>query len=101
MANLSDPTFWIPTIISLIAVLLFYVDTRRRQKADREAGETMVSLIRTMGKELDLIKQQIGQSGMTKQQIALQKNEELDWKKLKDIAKGVGWIFDRLNEDDD
>lgn len=45
MADLSDPTFWIPTIISLIAVGLTYVDIRRRIAQDRAASKATLNFM--------------------------------------------------------
>ena len=32
--------------------------------------------------------------------IRARRRDELDWKKLKDVAKAVGWVWDRMNEED-
>ncbi|HEV2120615.1 MAG TPA: hypothetical protein VGS11_11015 [Candidatus Bathyarchaeia archaeon] len=30
----------------------------------------------------------------------LRKREEFEWKKLKDVGKAIGWVLDRLGEDE-
>jgi len=46
MVDLSDPTFWIPTIISLIAVSLAYLDMRRRYAQDRIGSEAALAFMK-------------------------------------------------------
>lgn len=45
MVDLSDPTFWIPTIIPVIAIILTYVDMRRRYAQDRAASKAALDFI--------------------------------------------------------
>lgn len=77
LADLSDPTFWIPTLISLVAVVLFYIDMRRREEKDREASHVMLDLIRTMRKELKVMRVQKGIGNVTQQELL--KKEQMDW----------------------
>jgi hypothetical protein len=98
MADLSDPTFWIPTIVSVAGLLLVYVDMRRRQQSDREASKLMFDLISTMRDELQLLKQQMGNSGLTTQQALLQKQEQAQWKRLTDVAKGIAWLWKKMEQ---
>ena len=101
MADLSDPTFWIPTFISIIALILVYVDMRGRQTSDREASKVMFGLITTMREELQLLRQQIGSAGLTSQQALLQKKEQAQWKRLIDIAKGFAWVWKEWKESEE
>ena len=101
MTDLSDPTFWIPALISIVGLALVYIDMRRRQSSDREASKIMFGLITTMREELQLIRQQIGASGITSQQALLQKKEQAQWKQLTDLAKGFAWLYKKLEESED
>ena len=96
MADLLDPTFWVPAIISVVGLILVYLDMRRRQTSDREASKIMFDLIATMRQELQLIKQQIGSSGITSQQSLLQRKEQAEWKRLTDLAKGISWLWQEM-----
>jgi hypothetical protein len=44
MVDLSDPTFWIPTAISLVIVALMYWDIRNRLSKDKDAVQTALKL---------------------------------------------------------
>lgn len=87
-----------PTIVSVIGLILVYADMRRRQQSDREASKLMFDLISTMREELQLIKQQVGNSGITSQQALLQKQEQAQWKRLTDVAKGIAWLWKKIEE---
>ena len=57
MANL-DIAFIITTAIAIIAVILSYIDMRRRLKQEQEASKAMASLINTLREELELFRVQ-------------------------------------------
>src|SRR5579872_6586383 len=99
MADLTDPTFWIPTIISIIAISVSYLDVRRRQHSDREATEALLALIKTMKEELDLLEKQSTDRTDLSKAALLQKQEEANWRKLRDIGKGVKWFLDALGDE--
>jgi hypothetical protein len=58
----------------------------------------MFDLIGTMHEELQLIKQQIGNPSITSQQALLQKREQAQWKRLTDVAKGIAWLWKKMEE---
>jgi len=98
ITDVSDPTFWIPTFVSGLGVLLVYVDMRRRQTSDRDASRIMFGLINTMKQELQLIRQKVGSAGITSQQSLLQRKEQTQWKQLTDLARGFAWLVERWEE---
>jgi hypothetical protein len=105
MANLYDPTFWIPTVISLVAVVLAYMDIRRRQTQDRIASQATLSFIATLKRELQLVRNQLAQGFVSNELLAqqrlAQKREQDAWNRLVDIAKGIGWFMDRMDFEDE
>jgi hypothetical protein len=58
MADLSDPAFWIPTAISIIAVVLFYLDMRWRIKREEKASGELAQVVVLLKEELDLFRKQ-------------------------------------------
>jgi hypothetical protein len=110
MNNLSDPSFWIPTAIALSAVVLAYFDLRRKQQQDRmtaqqtiKTSRQTISLLATLIQEMELMRVSALSSQLsnqqTKQQALLQKKEQDEWNRLKDVGKAIGWILDRAEED--
>ncbi len=96
ISNLSDPTFWIPTLISIIAVFLFYIDMRHRLKQEQEASKSMLNLINVMREELNLFREQITKGRLTNEELErqklLQRQQEQKWRQAKDIFKGIKWL---------
>ena len=96
ISNLSDPTFWIPTLISIIAVFLFYIDMRQRLKQEQEASKSMLNLINVMREELNLFIEQITKGRLTNEELErqklLQRQQEQKWRQAKDIFKGIKWL---------
>jgi hypothetical protein len=98
--SLVDFTFWIPQLIALTAVVLTYVDMRRRQKQDREFAEAQAELIDTFREELELFRKQLNQGGRPnlsndelEQQKLLQRRSEQQWRQMRDLGKAIGWIL--------
>jgi hypothetical protein len=115
------------TIIGLIAIPLvkFYYDFRKERKqgeSERQTTREMVDYLAIMKKELDdhrkiiaslekrvneaLSKTQKTVPGEDKRlQIEQQRldleREKLQWQQLVDAAKGIGWVLDRLDEDEE
>jgi hypothetical protein len=102
---LLDPTFWIPTVISGIMVILFYIDMRRRLKQEQEASKSMLNLINLMREELILFREQINKgrlsNGELERQKLLQRQQELKWRQTKDILKGIKWLADIAGTDEE
>ncbi len=104
MTDFSDPSFYLPLIVGIVAVVLAGY-ALWRQKQDRSVSKATFNLLRTMRKELQSIPPtQQAITPTPKQpvvsQAELRKRDALEWKKLKDIAKALGWVWDRMNEDD-
>ena len=104
MTDFSDTSLYLPIILGIVAVVLAAY-ALWRQKQDRSVAKATFNLLRTMRKEL--------QSAPTTQpaitptpkqaivsQAELRRRDALEWKKLKDVAKALGWVWDRMNEDD-
>ncbi len=103
MTDFSDPSFYLPVILGIFAVVLAGY-ALLRQKQDRGVAKATFNLLRTMRKELRT--SPTPKQGITPQQAILsqqelRKRDALEWKKLKDIAKALGWVWDRMNEEDD
>ncbi|SRR6266566_1569018 len=102
MTDFSDPSFYLPVILGIVAVMLAGY-ALWRQKQDRSVAKATFNLLRTMRKELRTAP--APQPGISPQQAIvsqaeLRKRDALEWKKLKDVAKALGWVWDRMNEDD-
>src|SRR5437773_4605445 len=105
MTDFSDPSFYLPVILGVVAVLLAGY-ALWRQNQDRSVAKATFNLLRTMRKELRIAPTpQTGITPTPKQSIVsqqeLRKRDALEWKKLKDVAKALGWVWDRMNEDDE
>jgi hypothetical protein len=68
-----------------------------RQVQDRRISKATFDLLRTMRKKLR--SSQPGSSGIPSQ-AELRERDALEWKKLKDVAKATGWVWDRMSEED-
>src|SRR5206468_1721661 len=100
MTDFSDPSFYLPVVLGIVAVV-FAGYALWRQKQDRSVAKATFNLLRTMRKELR--NAPTAQTGITPQQgilpqQELRKRDALEWKKLKDVAKAIGWVWDRMNE---
>ena len=96
MTDFADPSFYAPLVLGIVAVL-FAGYALWRQVQDRRISKATFDLLRTMRKELWPL--QVGSSGIASQ-AELRKRDALEWKKLKDVAKAVGWVWDRMSEED-
>ncbi len=104
MTDFSDPSFYLPLIVGIVAVVLAGY-ALWRQKQDRSVAKATFNLLRTMRKELqNAPTTQPAITPTPKQAIVsqaeLRRRDALEWKKLKDVAKALGWVWDRMNEDD-
>jgi uncharacterized membrane protein YccC len=105
MADFSDPSFYLPVLIGVIAVVIAGF-ALWRQVQDRSVAKASFNLLRTMRKELRTAP--TTQPGITPtsqqaivSQAELRRRDALEWKKLKDVAKALGWVWDRMNENED
>jgi hypothetical protein len=104
MTDFSDPSLYLPVILGVVAVLLAGY-ALWRQKQDRSVAKATFNLLRTMRKELQSAPPTQQAITPTPKQLIvsqaeLRRRDALEWKKLKDIAKALGWVWDRMNDDD-
>jgi hypothetical protein len=107
MVDLSDPTFWIPTVISIIAVIITLIEVRHAMKQEK-LSKTMLDLVNDMRKELRIFRVQANKSSLSseelkKQQLLLREQEQ-KWKQVNDLAKGFKWFVEMSqtsNEEDE
>src|SRR5207253_994638 len=98
MTDFSDPSFYLPVVLGIVAVVLAGWAVWR-QKQDRIISRATLDLLRTMRKELQS-KQTGATTGLAAQE-ELRKREQLEWRKLRDVAKAIGWGLDRTSEEED
>lgn len=84
--------------VSIVAVVLAYVDMRRRLKQEREFSQEMARLINTLREELQLFR--TSTSDTTRQNLLAHK-EEQQWNRLKDIGKAIGWILEHAEDEEE
>jgi len=99
LTNLDLP-FAITISISIIAVILTYVDMRRRLKQERESSLQMANLINTLREELELFRKQSKTSEDLRRQELLFKKEKQQWKQITDIFKGAYTALKDSEEDE-
>jgi len=85
--SLMDLSFWIPQFISITAVIISYVDMRRRVKNEREFSEALAKYVQILW-------------NLKEEELRQQKDRQ-QWQKYKDIAKAFGWIWERFEEYED
>jgi pilus assembly protein TadC len=88
LTNLDLP-FAITISVSIIAVILTYIDMRRRLRQEREFSQSMAKLINTLREELELFRKQSNTSEDLRRQELLLKKEKQQWKQITDIFKGA------------
>ena len=93
MADL-DVTFLLTFGVSLVAVIISYVDMRRRFKKQQEFSKSFVGLVNTLREELQLFRKKSMTSDDLKRQKLLAQKEQQQWKRMSDIAKAIGWILE-------
>ena len=84
--------------ISIAAVILTYIDMRRRLKKEREFSKSMAKLINTLREELQLSRKKSMTKDELKRQKLLAQKEQQQWNHMKDVAKAVGWFLDRMED---
>ena len=97
MTDFSDPAFWVPTLVGAVAIIIATIGVWREIQ-DRKLSKAAFDLLRTMRKEVR--EPRHSQTTQIVSQQELRKRDELEWKKLKDVAKALGWVWDRMNEED-
>jgi hypothetical protein len=87
--------------VSIIAVIIAYVDMRRRLKAEREFNRSMAELVNTLREELELFRKQSKTSEDLERQKLLAQQSQQQWKQLKDVARGIGWLLEHAESDNE
>jgi len=87
--------------ISIVAVILAYVDMRRKLRQEREFSRSMADLIGTLREELELFRKQSITGNESKRQQLLTQRENEQWSRLKDVAKAIGWILEHNQEEEE
>ena len=80
--------------VSIIAVILSYIDMRRRLKQEQEASQSMAELINTLREELELFRKRSMTNEELQRQKVLVQREKQQWKQITDIGKAIGWILE-------
>ena len=96
-----DLPFILTISVSIIAVVITYVDMRRRLKQEQEFSKSMANLINTLREELELFRKQSMTSEDLKRQELLFKQGQQQWKQITDIGKLVGWVIKQAQNEED
>jgi pilus assembly protein TadC len=102
VGNLSDfdLAFALTFSVSIIAVVLTYIDMRRRLKQEREFSQSMANLINTLREELELSRKQSKTTVDIERQKILAQQGKQQWNQIKDIGKAIGWILEHAEENE-
>jgi uncharacterized protein YoxC len=87
--------------VSIIAIIVAYVDMRKRLKAEREFNESMAKLVNTLREELELFRKQSKTTEDLERQKNLASQSQQQWNRVKDIAKAIGWILEHSEDNED
>jgi len=82
--------FVVALSVSIIAVILTYIDMRRRLKQEREFSKSMANLINILREELELFGKQSRTSEDIQRQRFLARREQQQWNRIKDFASAIG-----------
>jgi hypothetical protein len=94
-----DLPFILSISISIVAVILTYVDMRRRLKQEREFSQSMVVLINTLREELQLFRKQSSANMDLELLKILTEREQQQWKRIMELGKATG-TFKHTNDDE-
>jgi len=95
-----DLPFVFSLSVSIALVVLTYVDMRRRLKQEREFSQSMANLFNTLREELELFRKQSKTTEDIERQKLLAQQGKQQWKQITDIGKAIGWIFDRIEDNE-
>lgn len=96
-----DLPFVVALSVSIVAVILTYIDMRRRLKQEREFSKSMANLINTLREELELFRKQSRTSEDIQRQRLLAQREQQQWNRIKDFASAIGWILEHAEDDEE
>jgi len=88
MTDFSDPGFTIPALLGIVAIVVGAIGLWREIQ-DRKLSKAAFDLLRTMRREV----REPRQTTQIVSQQELRRRDELEWKKLKDVAKALGWVW--------
>jgi len=94
-----DLPFVVTISVSIIAVVITYVDMRRRLKQEREFSQSMANLINTLKEELQLFRKQSSANMDLELLKILTEREQQQWKRIIELGKATG-IFKHTNDDE-
>lgn len=104
MADFNLP-FVLTLSVSIIAVILSYVDIRRRLEEQQEFSKLFMKLLDTLREELKLFKKHSKGISTTRQELEREKilaqREQQQWKQIKDVARAIGWILEHTEDDNE
>lgn len=83
---------------AIIAVIIAYIDMRRRLKQQQEFSQLMANLINTLREELKLFRQQSMTSEDVKRQKILDQTAQQQWNRMKDIGRAIGWFLEYMED---
>jgi len=84
--------------ISIIAVVISYMDMRRRLDQEREFSQLMANLINTLREELKLFKKQSMTNKDIERQKLLAQREQQQWNRMRDVAQAIGWFLEHMED---
>jgi len=87
--------------VSIVAIVVAYVDMRKRLKAERDFNKSMAKLVNTLREELDLFRKQSKTSEDLERQKLLARQSQQQWNRLKDVGKALGWLFEHAEDEED
>lgn len=96
-----DLPFVLTLSISIVAVILTYIDIRRRLGQERDFSQSMANLINTLREELELFRKQSMTSEDVKRQKLLAQREQQQWNRIKDVAKAIGWFLEHAEDEEE
>jgi hypothetical protein len=85
--------------VSIIAVILTYIDMRRRLKQEQQLSKSMAKIISTLREELRLFRKKSMTNEDLERQKLLAQKEKQQWNQMRDVAKAVGWLLERAEGD--
>lgn len=93
-----DLPFVLTISVSVVAVILAYIDMRRRLGQERKFSQSMANLINTLREELKLFRKQSMTSEDVERQKLLAQREQQQWNQIKDVAQAIGWFLEFVED---
>jgi len=85
--------------VAIVAVILSYVDMRKRLRQEQEFSKSMANLVNTLREELKLFRNPSTSNNIERQKL-LFKKEQQQWTQIKDIAKAIGWVMEQAENEE-